>query len=101
MQMNRSFLCVAWFALAASPAFAQIAPGAPDSNQTIPEKQAAPSPPTKSESDIQTGRSLSQKLDDSGGVIKPQNDIDPDIKKPAPVPNPNSTPVITPGPEAK
>jgi len=91
------------------PALAQTAPGVPGSNATIPEKQAAPSPPAEAGSDVKSGRSLSQKLDASGGVIKPPSDIDPGIKKPAPVPEPNSTPVITPpgmpggapGPEAK
>jgi hypothetical protein len=101
MPNKSSVLCVALLAFAASPALAQTAPGAPESNQTIPEKQSAPLEPKQPDADVKTGRSLSQKLDASGGVIKPQNDIDPDIKKPAPVPNPNSTPVITPGPEAK
>jgi hypothetical protein len=109
MLLKNSIVWVAYFALAAGPAFAQMAPGAPDSNETIPEKQAAPSPPTKADSGVTTGRSLSQKLDASGGVIKPSMDVDPGITKIAPNPNPNSTPVIRPpgtpggppGPEAK
>ena len=32
------------------------------------------------------------KLDASGGVIKPPPGVDPEIVKPAPVPEPNSTP---------
>lgn len=40
--------------------------------------------------------SLSDRLDKSDGVIKPQEDIDPKIAKPAPEPHPNSTPVIPP-----
>lgn len=39
---------------------------------------------------------LSQKLGRSEGVIHPQTDVDPGISKPAPVPNPGSTPVIPP-----
>jgi hypothetical protein len=107
MHLKSSILWVTCFALAAVPALAQTAPGAPGSNETIPEKQAAPSPPMRS--DVKSGRSLSQKLDASGGVIKPPSDVDPGITKSAPDPNPNSTPVIRPpgtpggppGPEAK
>jgi hypothetical protein len=69
------------------PAFAQTAPGNPAGTETIPEMD----------------RSRSQDME-----IKPKQ-IDPGIVKPAPVPNPNSTPVIPPagtpggppGPEPK
>jgi hypothetical protein len=49
-------------------------------------------------STIQNGRSesLSSKLNQSGGVIKPTEDVDPGMKKAAPVAHPNSTPVIPP-----
>ena len=89
-------------------ALAQIAPGDPAGNQTIPEKEQAP--PAASPGDGQReGKSLSDKLDSGGGVIKPAPEVDPDIVKPAPVPNPGSTPVIPPpgvlggppGPEPK
>ena len=43
-----------------------------------------------------SGESLSSKLSKSDGVIKPKGDVDPDMHKAAPVPNPNSTPVIPP-----
>ena len=43
-----------------------------------------------------TGESLSSKLSRSDGVIKPKEDVDPAMHKPAPVPHPNSTPVIPP-----
>jgi len=107
MRIKSSILWTACFALAAGPVFAQTAPGAPGSSQTIPVKEAAP--PVRSGSDVTTGRSLSQKLDASGGVIKPPPGVDPEISKPAPDPNPNSMPVIKPpgtlggppGPEAK
>jgi hypothetical protein len=56
--------------LGAPGAAAQTAPGGPAGNQAIPE------------------------LDASGGVIKPQPGVDPEIVKPAPVPEPNSTPVV-------
>ncbi len=89
----------------AAPASAQGTPGDPAGNQTIPEKMP------KGENGTATGRgeTLSDKLDASGGVIKPPQDVDPGILKPAPVPEPNSTPVIPPpgmpggppGPEPK
>ena len=58
--------------LGAAGASAQTARGGPAGNQAIPELNA------------------------SGGVIKPQPGVDPEIVKPAPVPEPNSTPVIPP-----
>ena len=95
----------------ASAAFAQTEPGAPGSNQAIPEK-LRPDPKSSPQSEpLSSGRSesLSDKLDKSGGVIKPKPGVDPGIVKPAPVAEPNSTPVIPPrgipggppGPEPK
>ena len=47
-------------------------------------------------------KNLSDKLDASGGVITPSPGVDSEIVKPAPVPEPNSTPDIAPpGPEPK
>ena len=43
-----------------------------------------------------SGGNLSSKLSQSGGVIKPKGDVDPDMHVPAPAPHPNSTPVIPP-----
>ncbi len=43
-----------------------------------------------------SGESLSSKLSKSDGVITPKADVDPGMHKPAPVPQPNSTPVIPP-----
>ena len=43
-----------------------------------------------------SGESLSSKLSKSDGVIAPKEDVDPAMHKPAPVPHPNSTPVIPP-----
>jgi len=85
------------FALAPA-AQAQTATG----SQTIPEKDSTSSPgklkAQQAPSTIQNGRSesLSSKLNQSGGVIKPTGDIDPGMKTPAPVAHPNSTPVIPP-----
>jgi hypothetical protein len=85
-------------AFQATAAFAQAAPGAPGSDQTIPEKdRSLPNTLPKGEA-LQSGRSesLSDKLSAGGGVIKPEPGVDPGIVKPAPVPEPNSTPVIPP-----
>jgi hypothetical protein len=101
--------------LGAGGASAQTAPGDPAGNQTIPEKdlslpEASRPRGTQGESVGDTHKkSLSDKLDASGGVIKPAPGVDPEIVKPAPVPQPNSTPVIPPpgtpggppGPEPK
>lgn len=96
---------------AAGPAMAQSAPGAAGSNQVIPEKERGLSDGESRGQSLNSGRSdsLSEKLDASGGVIKPNPGVDPVIVQPAPVTNPNSTPVIRPpgtpggppGPEAK
>jgi hypothetical protein len=82
-------------------ASAQTAPGDPAGNQTIPEKDlsrpdASRPGGTQGGSVVDPEKNLSDKLDASGGVIKPAPGIDPEIVKPAPVPEPNSTPVIPP-----
>jgi hypothetical protein len=96
-------------------ASAQTAPGDPAGNQTIPEKDLS-RPDASRHGGAQGGsvvddheKNLSNKLDASGGMIKPPPGVDPQIVKPAPVPEPNSTPVIPPpgvpggppGPEPK
>ena len=45
---------------------------------------------------LPAGRTLSEKLDRSNGVVTPPANIDPKIEKPAPDPHPNSTRVIPP-----
>ncbi len=85
--------------LRAADAPAQTAPGDPAGNQTIPEKVRPDAPPGSAQdgSGVDNhGKNLSDKLDASGGVIKPPPGVDPEIVKPAPVPQPNSTPVIPP-----
>jgi hypothetical protein len=77
---------------------AQIAPGDPSGNQTIPEKDLS----RPAEGGTQNGntasdgnQSLSDKLDESGGVIKPAEGVDPQIVQPAPhrkCPEPGSIP---------
>ena len=101
--------------LGAAGAAAQTAPGDPAGNQAIPEKDSLRTDASRL-GRVQGGsgvndhdKNLSDKLDASGGVIKPPPGVDPQIVKPAPVPEPNSTPVIPPpgvpggppGPEPK
>jgi len=87
--------------LGAVGASAQTAPGDPAGNQTIPEKDLS-RPDASRAGGTQGGvvdkheKNLSDKLDASGGVIKTPPGVDPEIVKPAPVPEPNSTPVIPP-----
>ena len=53
-------------------------------------------PPSSIHGPATSGQSLSTKLSESNGVIKPKADIDPGIHVPAPDPHPNSTPVVPP-----
>ncbi len=111
MKIKLSLMILGALSLAGTGALAQIAPGDPAGNKTIPEKdQSRPSDaPSAQGVGERDGSNLSDKLDESGGVLKPKPGIDPEIVKPAPVPHPNSTPVIPPpgvpggppGPEPK
>ncbi len=74
--------------LASGAAWAQAAAPAAGSNATIPEKIA---PPTDLNGKSGT---LSDKLGDSNGVIKPSGDVDPAMNKDAP--QTGTTPVIKP-----
>lgn len=79
MSVRTGVTAVALGLLAIAPAIAQTA--APDAQNSARD---AP------------GDNLSTKLSKSGGVITPKAGVDPGIKVPAPVPQPNSTPVIPP-----
>lgn len=57
---------------------------------------AAPPSSVSGPSAANNGESLSTKLNNSDGVIKPKTNVDPGIHVPAPDPHPNSTPVIPP-----
>jgi hypothetical protein len=72
-------------------ALAQTTPGAPGTDQVIPEKDRTR--PVDQPGNAQ--QSLSDKLDKSGGVLKPAEDVDPKMAKPTPA-TPSSTPVIPP-----
>ena len=113
MSYKLSLAFVGALSLAATGVLAQMVPGDPAGNQTIPEKdQSRPNDAPNGRARggaAADGSNLSDKLDASGGVIKPESGVDPEIVKPAPVPHPNSTPVIPPpgmpggppGPEPK
>jgi hypothetical protein len=94
--------CAGLLGLSRIGAMAQTAPGDPAGNETIPEQELSrPNVPPKGESqggcgEVQQGRSLSDKLDAGSRATKPASGVDPNIVKPAPVPDPNSTPVIPP-----
>lgn len=73
----------------------QQAPNMPPLQQMPPEKvEPKGSLPTQDPSS--TGSTLSDKLEQSDGVIRPPEIGGPDITVPAPVPNPGTTPVIPP-----
>lgn len=75
--------------LASGAAWAQAAAPAAGSDATIPEKVA---PPT----DLNTKPgTLSDKLGQSNGVIKPSGDVDPAMPRGAP--QTGNTPVLKPG----
>ena len=88
--------------LAAAPALAQD-PGAArrgqDSDPVLPPQNEQV--PEKVRPDGGDNRTLSDKLEESGGVIKPPSDVDSNIKTVPPEPSPNSTPVIPPPGNAK
>ena len=98
MRAALPLVLTALLGLGSGGAVAQIAPGDPAGNQTIPEKDLS----RPAEGGTQNGnaasdgnQSLSDKLDKSGGVIKANAGRGP-AEQPAPVPDPNSTPVIPP-----
>jgi hypothetical protein len=99
MKAASYLLLAAVLGFSGAPASAQVTPGDPAGNQTIPERDRS----------RPQDMPMVEKGGAKGGVIKPLGDVDPGISKPAPVPEPNSTPVIPPpgtpggppGPEPK
>jgi hypothetical protein len=102
MSYKLSLTFVGALSLAATGVLAQTAPGDPSRPSDAPNGRTRGGAAAD-------GSNLSDKLDAGGGVIKPESGVDPEIVKPAPVPHPNSTPVIPPpgmpggppGPEPK
>jgi hypothetical protein len=81
-------------ALAQTPVQPPRDPNMPAQRDTIPEK-VAPSDPTTTGS-TGSGANLSEKLNQSDGVIRPRTGIDPEMAVPTPNPNAGSMPVIPP-----
>ncbi|KLK93234.1 hypothetical protein AA309_09525 [Microvirga vignae] len=73
----------------------QQAPNMPPLQQMPPEK-VEPEGIRPQEDPSSTGSTLSDRLEESEGVIRPPETGAPDITVPAPVPNPGTTPVIPP-----
>jgi hypothetical protein len=73
-------------ALAQVPTLPQQAPNMP-APKDVPAEKMEPS---------ETGATLSDKLQRSDGIIRPPLDATPDMRVPAPVPEPGTTPVIPP-----
>ena len=73
----------------------QQAPNMPPLQQMPPEK-VEPQGSLNPQEPSSTGSTLSDKLEQSDGVIRPPETGTPDITVPAPVPNPGTTPVIPP-----
>jgi hypothetical protein len=85
-------------ALAQNPqVLQQQAPNMP-APQQMPAEKVDPNMGSSDNSPSTTGstNTLSDKLEKSDGVIAPPANMSPDITVPAPVPDPNSTPVIRP-----
>jgi hypothetical protein len=66
--------------------------------QPGPQKppETAPQVPNSTTVDKKPGETLSERLDRSGGVIRPPAGVDPGIAAPVPDPHPGTTPVIPP-----
>lgn len=61
-----------------------------------PKQPQADSTPVPQATPPAPDESLSKRLSRTEGVIKPPEGVDPEIRVPAPVPEPNTTPVIPP-----
>jgi hypothetical protein len=86
-------------ALAQNPeVLKQQAPNMPAPNQMPAEKVEPDSNLSGPNGPSETGstNTLSDKLEQSDGVIRPPANVSPDITVPAPVPDPGTTPVIRP-----
>ena len=70
-------------------------PNMPDPRNVPPEK-IAPQDPNATGTTSEGGGNLTERLDRTDGVIKPPANVDPGIVTRAPVPDPNTTPVIRP-----
>ncbi|MBF9197136.1 hypothetical protein [Microvirga terrestris] len=91
--------CFGTAALAQNPGVLnQQAPNMPAPSQMPAEKVEPDSNLSGTNGPSSTGstKTLSDKLEQTDGVIRPPETATPDITVPAPVPNPGTTPVIRP-----
>lgn len=100
--MFRPFLGLAVALSLAGAALAQD-PSVPQRGQDSDPKLPPPREqiPEKVRPDSEDGRTLSDKLEQSDGVIKPPSEVDPEIKTVPPDPDPGNMPVIKPDGSAK
>ncbi len=80
----------------ATPVLAQTQPRDPNMPEpkNVPAEKMAPDMGTTGSTG--SGETLSERLNRSEGVIKPPATAAPDMRVPAPVPDPGTTPVIPP-----
>lgn len=86
-------LVIGW-SFVAPQAMAQQNPGAPGTDQVIPEKSQSHPLEQPKPGATAPGQTLSDKLDQTNGVLKPPANVDPEIHKPTP--NTGTMPVIPP-----
>lgn len=100
--MFRTALGLALAFVLASTALAQD-PSVPQRGQDSDPKLPPPQEqiPEKIRPEAEDGRTLSDKLEQSDGVINPPSGVDPAIKTVPPDPGPSNMPVIKPGGDAK
>jgi hypothetical protein len=93
--MKRFIIAASVFAFTTSGAFSQI-PVLPQQAPNMPAPKDMPAEKIDPKEPAETGSTLSDKLQKSDGVIRPPADATPDMRVPAPVPDPGTTPVIPP-----
>jgi hypothetical protein len=98
---DRARSSLSWIAmsalLTAVPAASQPSPPAkPPPAEETPALPRQPGPPQPGDDAVQKPEDLTDKLKRNKGVIRPPAGIDPDIEKPAPVPDPGTTRIIPP-----
>jgi len=88
---------LATLALGAGHAAAQTQGTQPNIPKSDIEGQPDPLQDSRSTGAVgQSKQNLSDKLESTGGVIRPQGDVAPDMTVSPPVPEPGTTPVIPP-----
>jgi len=98
MSPKQRDLRIALVALAALIASFEAAPaqGQPQRSETLKPDSTGPQDPRSTGWVGRSDKPLSDKLDSTGGVIRPPTDIAPEMSVRPPVPDPGTTPVIPP-----